>query len=439
MKKELKALAKFVEERIATMEKNAKTLTDEAAKKVAEESLKQLRELKRSLNDLGEDDPDSIDKLRKDVTDALERIDKRINEMADQIEALQERVGDTGGEDPAASENGKGGRGLKSNNYLSTDEARHDFLQAMRNSKNAADFSAKWGAKLAENGITIAAGSEDAFLPESVRGAIEDAWEKPSNWLNRLNNTGAKAFTVRLNTSDQNAETSRAKGHKKGETKANEALTFAAKKITPQMIYKKIDLDNMTVFEDDGSLLNYITTELVNQWLVEVERAILVGDGREDSDNNKISSIEAVVDAGTTYVTTIQHDDNNQFIDELVQMIDSIKNDEGAAITVFMSQTSLSELRRFVFGDGSSAQYVRKEDMAAQIGASEIITTSLLGNNVKAIAMRLDKYVTVGRRNPAFVEWENYDTNVRNYRVENPFGGALGAPKSAAVLSTEQA
>jgi hypothetical protein len=195
----------------------------------------------------------------------------------------------------------------------------------------------------------------------------------------------------------------------------------------------------MTVFEDDGSLLNYITTELVNQWLVEVERAILVGDGRDDSDNNKISSIEAVVDAGTTYVTTIQHDDSNQFIDELVQMIDSIKNDEGAAITVFMSQTSLSELRRFVFGDGSSAQYVRKEDMAAQIGASEIITTSLLGNNVKAIAMRLDKYVTVGRINPAFVEWENYETNVRNYRVENPFGGALGAPKAAAVLSTEQA
>lgn len=439
MKKELKALAKFIDERIATMEKNSKTLTDEAAKNVAEESLKQLRELKRSLNDLGEDDPDSIEKLRKDVTDALERIDRRMNEFADQIEALQERVGGTDPDDPAASENGKRGNGRKSNNYLSTDAAMHDFLQSMRNSKNAADFTAKWGAKLAENGITIAEGSEDAFLPESVRGKIEDAWEKPGNWLNRLNNTGAKAFTVRLNTSDQSAETSRAKGHKRGETKANESLTFAAKKITPQMIYKKIDIDNMTIFEDDGSLLNYITTELVNQWLVEVQRAILVGDGRESNDNNKVSSIEAVVDAGSTYVTTIQHDDNNMFIDELVQMIDAIKNDDGAAITVFMSQTSLSELRRFVFGDGSSAQYVRKEDMAAQIGASEIITTSLLGNNVKAIAMRLDKYVTVGRRNPAFVEWENYDTNVRNYRVENPFGGALGAPKSASVLTNEQA
>jgi HK97 family phage major capsid protein len=371
------------------------------------------------------------------VTDALERIDKRMNEFADAIKALQERVGSGDGNPDGEGEANKLKGGKKAQNYLGTAEATHDFLSAMRASKNAAEFGKNWGARLAENGITIAEGSEDAFLPDDVKGAIEDAWEKPGNWLNRLNNTGAKAFTVRLNTSDQNAETSRAKGHQKGAQKVNESLTFAAKKITPQMVYKKIDIDNQTVFEDDGSLLNYVVKELVDQWLVEIERAILVGDGREDSDANKITNVEAVTEADATYVTTFTHSADNQFIDELVQMVDSIKNDEGGRITVFMSQTTLSELRRFVFGDGSSAQYVRKEDMADQLGVSEIITTSLLGTGVKAIAMRLDKYVTVGRRNPAFVEWENYDTNVRNYRVENPFGGALGAPKSAAVLTVE--
>ncbi len=430
-------LANYLKERIATLEKNMKKMSDGDAKTAAEESLNQMRELERKLNDLGEDDPDSVERLRKDVTDALERIDKRMNEFANDIKALQERVGATSEDNPEDNPEGEQNnlRGRKATNYLGSEQATHDFLQAMRESKNAQAFSALWRERLSENGITIAEGSEDGFLPESVRGAIEDAWEKPGNWLNRLNNTGAKAFTVRLNTSEQAAETSRAKGHKNGETKINQSLTFAAKKISTQMIYKKIDLDNQTVFEDDGTLLNYITTELVNQWLVEVERAVLVGDGRDASDNSKITSIEAVVDAGSTYTTTFTHDDANQFIDELVQMVDSIKNDENGAITLFMSQTSLSELRRFVFGDGSSAQYVRKEDMAAQLGVSEIITTSLLGSDYKAIAMRLDKYITVGRRNPAFVEWENYDTNVRMYRVENPFGGALGAPKSAAVLA----
>lgn len=439
MKKNLKALAKFLDERIATMEKAVNALTDATAKQSATESLNQMKTLRKELNDLGEDDPDSIEKLRQDVTDALARIDSRMNEFAQQIEALQERVGsgDDSGDDNGGSGAANNLKGKKTQNYLSSKEATHDFLQAMRDSKNAAAFAANWGARLAENGITIAEGSEDAFLPDAVKGAIQDAWEKPGNWLNRLNNTNAKAFTVRLNNSDQSAETSRAKGHKRSETKVNESLTFAAKKITPQMIYKRIDLDNMTIFEDDGSLLNYISTELVNQWLIEVQRAILVGDGRQDNDNNKITSIEAVVDADATYTTTFTHSADAQFIDELVQMVNSIKNDEGGAITVFMSQTSLSELRRFVFGDGSSAQYVRKEDMAAQLGVSEIITTSLLGTDVKAIAMRLDKYVTVGRMNPAFVEWEDYDTNTRNYRVENPFGGALGAPKSAAVLTVE--
>ena len=436
MKKNLKALAKFLDERIATMEKAANALTDATAKQSATESLNQLKALRKELNDLGEDDPDSVEQLRKDVTDALARIDSRMNEFAQQIEALQERVG-SGDDNPDGEGAANNLSGKKTHNYLSSQEATHDFLQAMRTSKNAVEFGKNWNARLSENGITIAEGSEDAFLPDAVKGAIQDAWEKPGNWLNRLNNTNAKAFTVRLNTSDQSAETSRAKGHKRGETKANESLTFAAKKITPQMIYKRIDLDNMTIFEDDGSLLTYISTELVNQWLIEVQRAILVGDGREANDNNKISSIEAVVDADATYTTTFTHSADAQFIDELVQMVNSIKNDEGGAITVFMSQTSLSELRRFVFGDGSSAQYVRKEDMAAQLGVSEIITTSLLGSDVKAIAMRLDKYVTVGRMAPAFVEWEDYDINTRNYRVENPFGGALGAPKSAAVLAVE--
>lgn len=435
MKKKIKALATFLDERIATMEKAANALTDATAKQSATESLNQLKALRKELNDLGEDDPDSIEKLRKDVTDALARIDSRMNEFAQQIEALQERVGsgDDGGSDGEGAANNL--KGKNTQNYLGSAEATHDFLSAMRESKNAVEFGKNWNARLSENGITIAEGSEDAFLPDAVKGAIQDAWEKPGNWLNRLNNTNAKAFTVRLNTSDQSAETSRAKGHMRGQQKVNESLTFAAKKITPQMIYKRIDLDNMTIFEDDGSLLAYISNELVNQWLIEVQRAILVGDGRDANDSNKINSIEAVVDANGVYQTTFAHSADAQFIDELVQMVDSIKNDEGGAITVFMSQTSLSELRRFVFGDGSSAQYVRKEDMAAQLGVSEIITTSLLGTGVKAIAMRLDKYVTVGRMAPAFVEWEDYDYNVRNYRVENPFGGALGAPKSAAVLT----
>lgn len=436
MKKNLKALANFLDERIATMEKAANALTDATAKQSANESLNQLKTFRKELNDLGEDDPDSVEQLRKDVTDALARIDSRMNEFAQQIEALQERVG-SGDDNPDGDDAANKLNGKKTQNYLSSNEATHDFLQAMRASKNAVEFGKNWNARLSENGITIAEGSEDAFLPDAVKGAIQDAWEKPGNWLNRLNNTNAKAFTVRLNTSDQSAETSRAKGHKRGETKANESLTFAAKKITPQMIYKRIDLDNMTIFEDDGSLLTYISNELVNQWLIEVQRAILVGDGRQANDNNKINSIEAVVDADAVYQTTFTHSADAQFIDELVQLVNSIQNDEGGAITVFMSQTSLSELRRFVFGDGSSAQYVRKEDMAAQLGVSEIITTSLLGSDVKAIAMRLDKYVTVGRMNPAFVEWEDYDSNTRNYRVENPFGGALGAPKSAAVLTVE--
>lgn len=428
MKKSIKALANYLDERIATMKKNSESLTDEKAKAAAKESLNQLETLRQQLNDLGEDNPDSVEQLRKDVTDALARIDSRMNEFAEQIKALQERDG-AGEEEPTANKLSK-----KAANYLGSDEAMHDFLQTMRESKTADAFAKNWRGKLSENGITIAEGAEDAYMPEAVRGAIQDAWEKPGNWVNRLKNTRAKAYSVRLNTSDQDAETSRAKGHQKGATKVNQALTFNAKKITPQMIYKRIDIDNMTIFEDDGSLLNYISTELVNQWLIEVQRAILVGDGRLDSHPNKIASVEAIVDAGTPYVTTVTHDDATPIIDEIITMLEDIK-DEGSPVTLFMSKQTLNSLRRIMLSDTSTPQYVSQNIVAEQLGVSEIITTSLLGEGYLAIAVVLDKYVTVGSINPAFVEWENYDTNVRNYRVEVPFGGALEGPKSAAVLA----
>ena len=427
MKKKWNAMAKYLDERIATIEKSLNALSGDA-KTAATESLNQLKTLRQSMNDLAEDDPDSLDQFKQDVTDALERIDKRMNEFASQIEALQERVGGNEETEEAANKL----MGKKAANYLGSEAATHDFCEAMRNSKNGDQFAANWRECLSSNGITIAEGSEDAFLPDAVKGAIQDAWEKPGNWLTRLKNTGAKAFQIRLNSSDQAAETSRAKGHQKGASKADESLTFVAKKVTPQMIYKKIPIDNMTIFEDDGSLLRYIASELVSQWQIEVERAILVGDGRQDNSPNKISSVEAVVDATSTYVTKVTHSESEKLIDEIVTMLEGIKAEGN--ITLFISKPTLNQLRRIMLSDTSTPQYVAQSIVAEQLGVAEIITTSLLGDDYLAIAMVLDKYVTVGSINPAFVEWEDYNTNTKYYRVEIPFGGAIEAPKSAAVL-----
>lgn len=429
MKKKLIALSQYIDERIATLEKNSKNMTGEA-KEAAAESINQLKGLKNRLNDLGDDaDPASLEELKEEVTAALGRIDERMNDFNDRITALEERAGDE------TSENKLNG---KSSEYLKSMNAVRDFMMTMKASKNAIEFTNKWAAKLSENGITIAEGSEAAFMPDAVRGAIQDAWEKPGNWLNRLKNTNAKSYKVRLNSSSQDAETSRAKGHTKGASKANEALTFTAKSVTPQMIYKMIDVDNMTIFEDDGSLMQYVTTELVNQWLVEVQRAILVGDGRANDSAYKISSVEAMVAAGSPYTTTTTHVATNSLIDEMVGIVEDVKNDDNGDVVIFMSLSTLNALRRVMLSADSTPQYVARDIVAEQLGVREIITTGLLGEDYLAIAVRLDKYVTVGSLNPAFVNWENYTTNTQNYRVEVPFGGALEAPKSCAVLEAAE-
>ena len=200
------------------------------------------------------------------------------------------------------------------NNYLATKNSVSDFLNVVRNSRNGSDFIHNWRNVLSENAVTAAEGSEFAFLPDMVKGMINDLWEKKADWLNDLKIVNAKGYVVRNNTSSKNADTSRAHGWKPGDTKTEQEITIAAKRVIPQFIYKIQTVDSEMKFNDDGSLLDYLVEELVGQILYEEKRAILIGDGRADNATGKISSIEAIYkgEGSTTddYTTIVEAEED---------------------------------------------------------------------------------------------------------------------------------
>lgn len=400
-----------------------------------------LAELRKAVkkNNLSEQDEarlyEAIDDLEATIEalkadDADHTLEDAFNAMKDElntkIDALAEKVEE--------SENAARG----SENYLESKNAIHDWCEALRNShQSSARFREIWGGHLSENGITIASGSEDAYLPAPVKSQIEDLWQKDFNWLNRLNNTGAKSLYLRKNDSTQDAETSRAKGHAKGGTKVEESLTFSAKEVTAQMIYKVISIDNMTIFEDDGALVRYIVNELYTQFLYELQRAILVGDGRANNSANKINKVESILRASTdAYVTVNTNVTTNELIEEIMnKVVSPINTDDGNGIILFMSKADKLALRRYVYATGGTPVYIGEDELKARLGVDDIIECSYLdGAGVRCIGMRPSKYATVGSLNPSFVQWENYLTNAQYYRVEAPFGGGVEGLLSAAVL-----
>lgn len=372
---------------------------------------------------------DAVDAMEGENNEAMDALRETVDTLNENVRAIQEKI--------TQKEQTEEETQIESMNYLQTKNSLHDFAEAIRNSKTAEEFRSNWGECLTKNGITITEGSEPAFMPEAVRGMINDIWDRNADWLRSLNNTGAKSFYVRHNTSDQTAENSRAKGWKQGTTKVSQTINVAAKLLQAQFIYKLIEIDLKTKFDSDEALINYVIGELVDQILYEIKRCILVGDGRANDSDYKISSFEAVAKSSTDAYTTVSTETANGFlVDDMRAMVDNIVNDNNKEIFVFMSKADLRTLARVQASETSTPVYLSTEQVAEQIGATRIITTDLLGETYKAVAFIPNEYYLVGENvlNPSLMTDHNIYKNVDIYRYECVAGGGINQMKSSAVL-----
>lgn len=381
-----------------------------------------------------------LDESENDVTaEQLEDVKNSVNELNEKLAALNERINLSKNND----DNKEPEMENTLKNYLESKNAIHDFAEAIRNAKTADEFKNNWDAALknaADETITIEQGSEEAYLPAVVKGMINDIWDKNADFLKDLNYTGAKRFFCRYNESDQNAETSRAKGYKKGDTKAKQSLEFSSKLLEAQFVYKIATVSLQTRFEDDGALIAYVVKELTDQILFEIKRAILVGDGRQANDDYKINKIEAIAKTTTDAWTNVMTEGDagtNFLVDDMRTLVDSIHNPNNKPIYVFMSKADLRTLSRVSASDTSTPVYVGKEVVAEQLGCDRIITTDLLGADYKAVAMIPDEYYMVGATNllsPILYTWHEGWTNTDCYRNETVVGGGINGLQSTAVL-----
>lgn len=393
-----------------------------------------------TANELSEADKTAVENAVASLEDILKRVEE--SEDTEGVEALRESVNEISSKLTAVEEKiNQSKQTIETNEmdkeFLNSTNAVHAFAEAIRNSRSADEFRANWNAKLAENGITITEGSEDAFVPEAVKGMISDVWDRNADWLKSLRNTGAKKFYCRYNTSDQTAETSRAKGWKKGETKVGQTINVAAKLLEAQFIYKIQEIDLKTKFDSDEALISYVIGELVDQILYEIKRAILVGDGRADDSDYKISSFEAVCkDSSDDWTTVSTATENGFLVDDFRAMVDSVRNDNGKEIFVFMSKASLRTLSRVQASETSTPVYIPTEQVAEQLGAARIITTDLLGSDYLGCAITPDEYYLVGENvlNPVLYTWHEGYKNLDVYRYECVAGGGINAKLSTAVL-----
>lgn len=190
-------------------------------------------------------------------------------------------------------------------NVLSHDDMKQIFADAKRmgSLKAAVEESMESGAlahaDVPTTGMTAASGSQNygfndpefLFPDAKTINTTPDFIKRDTDWVDEvIAGTHHTPFSrVKSIFADITEDQARAKGYIKGKLKKEEVFSLLKRTTDPQTIYKKQKLDKDDIDDiTDFNVVAWIKGEMQMMLREETARAILIGDGRLTSDDDKI-------------------------------------------------------------------------------------------------------------------------------------------------------
>ena len=185
---------------------------------------------------------------------------------------------------------------MKHNIFDNTTEERNDTLSHDELSAIFEDAKSNGSLKEAflEHGIT----NIDYLFPEShLLDRQPQIINDDQEWVAKVMNGVRKSPFSRLKTmaADITIDEARALGYVKGTKKAEEQFGLLKREVTPQTIYKLQKFDRDDILDiTDLDVVAWVKSEMQIKLKEEIARAILVGDGRANSDPHKIKEDKVI-------------------------------------------------------------------------------------------------------------------------------------------------
>ena len=289
------ATAKLVE-KIKASEEKEEVMDDTTATTPKAEDVEQTTEAKTTVDTETKAEAEVKDEAEQ--TDTVEKSDNTEPEETKsdigETNAMNETIAKAQVKAPAEAPEAKATVDLKA--YLKTNEAMDVFARILESNPGemGGDSSAQvrnaWKEHLkVKAGVT----NPEVFLPTPLVTAIQNAFEDGGEIWNRVAKVGADVWNAAWDAqNDVHSNDGRARGYNRAdeENKAEQVLTFDTRLLRPQFVYKYITLNKEDIKEQrsTGALVTYILSELPQRIVREVERAIVLGDGRASNDDYKI-------------------------------------------------------------------------------------------------------------------------------------------------------
>jgi len=263
---------------------------------------------------------------------------------------------------------------------------------------------------------------------EWVKGVIDGAKHSP---FSRIKTVGA----------DITAEEARAKGYVKGNKKKDEIIRLIKRVTTPTTVYKKQKLDRDDIVDiTDLDVVAWLKWEMRFMLEEEIARAVLIGDGREPDDEDKIDEEK---------LRPIAWDD-----DMYSHQVSIPANTTADGLV-----ESILRARKFYKGTGTPALYTTDDiltdmillkdkvgrrlynteaELAAALRVSKIVVVEPMETvpDLLAIIVNMADYTIGADKGGEISMFDDFDIdyNQQKYLIETRISGALTKFKSAVVV-----
>lgn len=286
--------------------------------------------------------------------------------------------------------------------------------------------------------------------------------EKDNSWVAKVMNAVKHTPFSRVKTTfgRMNEETARAKGYIKGNKKANIALSILNRVTTPTTVYIKNEIDRDDVIDiTDFDVVAWQKREMRKQLDKELALAMLLGDGRDVSDQNKINeqNIRPVVsdDAMYTIKYTVtkgkdytqegnSYSDNDSRTKGIIRAaIRSRKDYKGSGTPTFFTTEDVLTDMLLIEDQNGRRIYNNINDLATALRCKEIVTIPEMEaeayKDIYGIIVNMADYTAGADKGGSVNMFDDFDIdyNQMKYLIETRMSGALTVPYSAIVLKKE--
>ena len=256
---------------------------------------------------------------------------------------------------------------------------------------------------------------------------------------------------------DIREDEARALGYIKGNQKKDEVFTLLKRTTDPQTVYKKQKLHRDDVIDiTDFDVVAFIKKEMRMMLEEEIARAILVGDGRLSSSDDKIKDAHIRSIANDDKLYAIHHEvtpkaETPEGLAKAMirESLRARKDYKGSGEpTLFCSESVLTEMLLLEDANGRVI-YDSVSKLATAMRVKEIVTVPVMEGardaantkDILGIIVNLRDYNIGADKGGAVSMFEDFDIdyNAQKYLIETRCSGALIKPFSAIVLERTKA